>query len=151
MAQADSVPSSSRQLITGESANQSTNLRAAKLPAIAVRPANRRYVIGSSDVHVITGSDEAPLLWLWRKKRSYEPDDQLKRRYYAADAGQAPLGSNIEALFYANAAFFLGRLLRGIVLVLLRFVTRNWRLRNSALDKMSSNQLVASRELERLR
>jgi hypothetical protein len=34
MAQADSVPSSTRQLITGESANQSTNLRALNLPAV---------------------------------------------------------------------------------------------------------------------
>jgi hypothetical protein len=37
MAQADSVRSSSRQLITGESANQSTSLRAIKPPAVRVQ------------------------------------------------------------------------------------------------------------------
>jgi len=43
MAQADSVPSSSRQLITGESANQSTSLRAVKLPAVSVQPVDRHH------------------------------------------------------------------------------------------------------------
>jgi hypothetical protein len=63
----------------------------------------------------------------------------------------APVGSNIEALFYANAAFFLGRLLRRIVQILLLLVSRNKRLRDGALDKVSSNQLVPSREQGRLR
>src|SRR6516165_7662303 len=69
MAQADSVPSSSRQLITGESANQSANL-----PAVGVRPANRRYLTGVSHARVIVGSDEAPPLRLWREKRGDEPE-----------------------------------------------------------------------------
>jgi len=150
MAQADSVPSSSRQLITGESANQSTNLRAVNLPAVRVEPANRHYLIGGSHVSAIIGADEAPLLRLCREKRGDQPEDLLKCRYYGANAGQAPVSSNIEALF-ASAAFFLGRLLRRIVLILLRFVSRNMRLHNSALDKVSSNQLVPSREQERLR
>jgi hypothetical protein len=54
MAQADSVPSSSRQLITGESANQSTNLRAENLPAVT-KPGDRRYLIGGSHARVIIG------------------------------------------------------------------------------------------------
>jgi hypothetical protein len=62
MAQADSVPSSTRQLITGESANQSTNLRALNLPAVRVKPVDRRYFISGSDARVIMGTDEAPLL-----------------------------------------------------------------------------------------
>ena len=148
MAQADSVPSSTRQLITGESANQSTNLRA--LPAVGVKSADRRYLIGGSDARVIMRS-EAPLLWLWREKRGNEPEGLLKCRYYGTNAGQARVSSNIEALFHANAAFFLGRLLRKIVLILLLFVSRNKRLRNSAFDNVSSNQLVRSRPQERLR
>jgi hypothetical protein len=49
MAQADSVRSSSRQLITGESANQSTSLPAINLPAVSVQPVDRRFFIGGSD------------------------------------------------------------------------------------------------------
>ena len=145
------VPRSSRQLITGWSANQSTNLRAVNLPAVRLKPANRRYFIGGSDVRVMMGSDEAPLLRLWREKRGDEPEDLMKCRCYGANAGQAPVASNIEALFYANAAFFLGRLLRRIVLSLLLFVRRNKRLRIGASDKVSSNQLVRLKPQERLR
>jgi hypothetical protein len=58
MAQADSVRSSSRQLITGESANQSTSLRAIKLPAVRVQPVDRHYFVGDSDARVIRDSDE---------------------------------------------------------------------------------------------
>ena len=54
MAQADSVPSSSRQLITGESASQSTNLGAVNLPAV-IKPGDRRYLIGGSHARVIIG------------------------------------------------------------------------------------------------
>ena len=149
MAQADSVPSSSRQLITGESANQSTNLQAVNLPAIWVKPANRRHLIGGSHAGVIVGSEEAPLIW--REKRGDEPEGPSKRRCHGAKAGQTPASSNIEALFGANAAFFLGRLLRRIVLILLRFVSRTGRLSNSVRDKVSSNQLVPATEQERLR
>jgi len=151
MAQADSVPSSSRQLITGESANQSTNQRAVNLPAVRAEPANRHYLTGGSHASATIGGDEAPLRRLWREKRGDEPEDLLKYRWYGLNAGQAPVGSNIGALFYVNAALFLGRLLRRIVLTLLLFVSRNKRLRNSALDKVSSNQLVPSRPHGRLR
>jgi len=58
MAQADSVPSPTRQLITGESASQSTNLRAVNLPAV-IKPGDRRYLIGGSHARVIIGGDEA--------------------------------------------------------------------------------------------
>ena len=150
MAQADSVPSSSRQLITAEGANQSTSLRAVNLPAVRVEPANRGYLIGASHVRAIIGGDKARPFRLWREKRGDQPEDLLKRRYYGADAGQGPVGSNILAVFYVTAAFFLGRLL-GIVLMLLRFVSMNKRLRNSVLDKVSSNQLVPSRPQERLK
>ena len=68
MAQADSDRSSSRQLITGESANQSTSLRAIRLPAVRVQPVDRHFV-GDSDARVITDSDEALVLWLWRERR----------------------------------------------------------------------------------
>ena len=146
MAQAVSVPSSSRQLITGESANQTTNLGAVNPPAVRVKPAVRRYLIGGSHARIIIGGDEAAPLRPGREKRG----DPLKCRSYGANAGRVPVGSNIEALFFANAAFFLGRMLRRIVQILLRFVSRNKRLRDSALDKVSSNQLVRSSPQERL-
>jgi hypothetical protein len=140
MAQADSVPSSSRQLITGESASQSTNLRAINLPAV-IEPGDRRNLIGGSQAPVIIGSDKASLLRQWWEKRGDGPEDLLKCRWDGA-TGQAPLGSNIEALFFANAAFLLARLLRRIVRIPLLFVSRNKRLRIGPLDKVSSNQLV---------
>jgi len=150
MAQGDSVPSSNRQLITGEGASQSTNLRAVNLPAV-IKPGDRRYLIGGSHDRRIIGGDEAVPLRLGREKRGDESEDPLKCRCYGANAGWVPVGSNIEALFFADAAFFLERLLRRIVQILLRFVSRNKRLRDSALDPVSSNQLVPSREQERLR
>jgi len=103
MAQTDSVPSSSRQLITGESANQSTTRRALKLPAVKIKPSDRRYFIGGSDARIIMGDDEAALLRLWREKRGeVEPEDLsgnlvvqlgvttegLNRRWYQANTGQ---------------------------------------------------------------
>ena len=142
MAQADSVPSSSRQLITGESANQSTNLRALNLPAV---PASRRHPVCGSH------ADGAPLLPLSREKRGDEPEDLFKCRYYGTNAGQAPFGSSIESLFFANAVLFLGRLLKRILHILLLFASRNERLRNNARDKASSNQLVPSKRQGRLR
>jgi hypothetical protein len=150
MPQADSVPSSSRQLITAESANQSTTLRAVNLPAIRVEPASH-YLIGGSHPSTVIGGDEAPLLRFWREKRDDEPDGLLKRRCYGANAGQAPVGWNSEALFYANAPFSVGRLLRKIVQILLLFVRRNKRLRNGAPDKASLNQLVRSNAQEKLK
>ena len=149
MAQADSVPSSSRALITGGSANQSTNLRAVNLPAVRVKPADRRYVIGGSDARAIT--DEAPLLWVWRESRlDVEPEDPSNCRWYAASTGQEPLGSNIGALSFETAGFLLGRLLRD-VLMLLRFRSRNKHLRLSASNGVSSNRLVPSKPQGRLR
>ena len=79
MAQADSVPSSSRQLITGESASQSTNLRAVNLPAV-IKPGDRRYLLGGSHARVIIGGDEAAPLRLGREKRGHESEDPLKCR-----------------------------------------------------------------------
>jgi hypothetical protein len=134
-------------LITGESANQSTNLRAVKLPAVSVQPVDRRYVIGGSDARVIT--DEAPLLWVWRESRlDVEPEDPSNCRWYAASTGQEPLGSNIGALSYETVGFLLGWLLRNI---LLRLRSRNKRLRISAYDGVSSNQLLRSKPQGRLR
>ena len=69
MAQAVSVPSSTRALITGESANQSTNLRAVNLPAVWVKPVDRRYFIGGSDARVIGHRQDSPPPALARKTR----------------------------------------------------------------------------------
>ena len=148
MAQADPVPNSNRQLITGESAYQSTNLPAKNLPAV---PASHRYLVGGSDARVLSRRGESPLLRLGRNKCGDEPEDRLKCRFYGANAGKTSMHSNIGVLFYVNAAFFLGRLLRRFVLTVLRSVSKNRGFRNSAPDKVSSNQLVPSREQERLR
>jgi hypothetical protein len=97
MAQADSVPSSTRQLITGESANQSTSLRAIKppaalkLPVVSVQPVDRYYLIGGSDARVIVGANDAPLLWFWRERRSDAHLEDLSNcRWYAASTGHEP-------------------------------------------------------------
>jgi len=151
MAQADSVPSSSRQLITGESASQSTSLRAAKLPAVRVQPVDRHYFIGGSDARVITYTDEAPVLWLWwERRRHVDMEDLSNCRWYAASTSQEPLGSNIGALPFETVGFLLGRLLRNI-LILLRFRSRNKRLRLCAFDGVSSKQLVRSKPQGRLK
>jgi len=142
MAKAGSVPSSSCQLITGESANQSTNLRAVNLPAVLAKP---DLIRGSHD-RAIVDRVEAPLLQFGRGKCDDEPEGLCNCRYWEPTPGQAPAGSNIGVLFYVKAAFFLGPLLKRIVLILFRFVSRNSRLP----DKVSSNQLVPSAERERL-
>jgi hypothetical protein len=147
MAQAESVPSSSRQLITGASASQSTNP-----PAVRVKPIDRRHSVGGSDARVITRTNEAPPLRLRRENRGGgEPEDLSNGRWYGVDTGQVPFGANIGALFYATAVFLLGCLPRNILLILLRFLSRNKSLRFGALDKVSSNQLVQSRPQERLK
>ena len=109
MAEADTVPSSSRQLITGERANQSASLRAVKLPAVSVQPVDRHHFIGGSDARVITDTGEAFVFSIWRERH---PDVELKdlsnRRWYAASIGQEPRGSNIGA--FETAGFLLGRL-----------------------------------------
>ena len=151
MAQADSVPSPTRQLITGEATNQSTKLRAVNLPAVRVQPVDRHYFIGGLDDRVIRYTDEAPVLRLWRERcPDVELEDLSNCRWYAASTGQEPLGSNIGALSFETVGFLLGRLLRNIV-VLLRFQSGNEPLRPSAFDGVSSNQLVRSKPQGRLR
>ena len=123
MAQADSVPSSSRQLITVEPANQSTSLRAVKLPAVSVQPVDRHHFFGGSDARIITDTGAAFVFWIRRERRpDVELEDRSNRRWYAASIGQEPLGSNIGA--FETAGSLLGRLLRNI-LILLRF--RSWK------------------------
>jgi len=143
MAQADSVPSSTRRLITGESANQST-----KLPAVGVEPSDPGYFIADLGA---TGADKAALL-LRRCREKHvgiEPEGLLHRRGYEANTGPVPAGSNIETLSYVC------RLLWNVLLIVLRFLSRNKRLRFStfqnALKKTSSNQLVRSKPQERLK
>jgi hypothetical protein len=143
MAQADSVRNSSRQLITGESANQSTSLRAIKLPAVRVQPVDRHYFVGDSDARVITDSDEALVLWLWPERRpEVELEDLSNCRWYAASTGQEPLGSNIGALSFETVGFLLGRLLRNILVLLPSGA--GMRLRFTPFDGVSSNRLVPS-------
>ena len=139
MAQADSVPSSTRQLITGEATNQSTNLRAVNLPAVRVQPVDRRYFIDGPDARVIINTDEAPLFWFRRERRpDVELEDLSNCRWYAAS--QEPLGSNIGALSFETIGFLLGR-----------SRSRNKRLRLSASEGVSSTQLVRSDPQGRLR
>ena len=149
MAQADSVPSSSRQLITVERATQSTSLRAVRLPAVSIQRVDRHYFIGGSDARGIV--DGVPLLWIWRERRAdVELEDLSNCRWYATSTGQEPLGSNIGALSYETVGFLLARLLRNI-LILLRIRSRNKPLHLSAFDGVASNQLVRSKPQGRLR
>ena len=145
MAQADSVPSSTRALITGESASQSTNL-----PAVRVKPSDRGYLIRGSGARVIMGAEEAPLLRLRREKRAnVEPEGLSNRRWYGPSTG--PMGSNIGALFYATAVFFLRWLLRNILLIPLRVLNRNNPLPFCTLDKFLSEQSGRARPQGRLK
>jgi predicted phage-related endonuclease len=99
MAQADSVPTPTREPNPDASTTQSTNLR-----PIKTKRRDRRYFIGGSDARIIMGADEAALLRLWREKRGeVEPEDlsgnlvvqlglvteELNRRWYQANTGQA--------------------------------------------------------------
>jgi len=140
MAEADSVPSSSRQLITGERANQSTSLRAVKLPAVSIQPVDRIFIT-SSDARVIV--DGVPLLWIWRERPPRRRTGDQHR------SGAARL-ANIGALSYETVGFLLGRLLRNI-LILLRIRSRNKPSYLSAFDWVASNQLVRSKPQGRLR
>ena len=140
MAQTDAVPSSTRQLITGESVSQSTKL-----------PSDRGYFIADLGARSITGADKAALLLrrCREKHRGIEPEGLLHRRWYEVNTGRVPAGSNIEILSYVC------RLLWNVLLIVLRFLSRNKRLRFStfqnALKKTSSNQLVRSKPQERLK
>ncbi len=64
MAQADSVPSSTRFPITDATASPSTKLR-----SVSTERIDRRYFIGGSDARIIMGNDESALIRLWREKR----------------------------------------------------------------------------------
>ena len=70
---------------------------------VRLKPADRRYFIGGSDVRIIMGDDEGALLRLWREKRGEaELEDlsgnlivqlglvteELNRRWYEANTGQ---------------------------------------------------------------
>ena len=146
MAQADSVPSSTRQLITGESASQSTNL-----PAVRIKPCDRGYFIGDLGARSIIRAGEAPALphHCRENRGGIEPDGLFNRRWCEANAGWVPAGSNIGTLSDAC------RLLWNVLLIVFRFLSRNKRLQVSASQnavvKVSSNQLVRSRPQERLK
>ncbi len=98
MAEADSVPTPSRESNPDASATQSTNLRSVK-----IKSSDRRYFIGGSDARIIMGDDETALLRLCREKRGeIEPEDlsgnlivqlglateDLNRRWYETNTGQ---------------------------------------------------------------
>jgi len=146
MAQADSVPSSTRQLITGERASQSTNL-----PAVRVKPCDRSYFIGDLGARRIIGVGEAPaLLHDCRENHGgIKPDGLFNRRSYEANAGWVHVGSNIGTLSDAC------RPLWNALLIVFRFLSRNKRLRFSASEnavvKVSSNQSVRSKPQEGLK
>jgi hypothetical protein len=146
MAQADSVRNSSRQLITGDSTNQST-----KLPAVRVKPSDRSYVTADLGARSIMGADKAALLRRHNREThgGIEPEGLLHRRRYATNTGRVPAGSNIETLSYEC------RLLWNVLLIVLRLLSRTKRLRFSAfknpLEKTSSNQLVPSKPQEMLK
>jgi len=65
MAQAEHVPTPSREPNPNASGTQSTN----PSPPVRIKPTDRRYFIGGSDARIIMGDDEAAFLRLWREKR----------------------------------------------------------------------------------
>jgi predicted phage-related endonuclease len=99
MAQAEHVPTPSREPNPNASATQSTN----PSPPVRIKSTDRRYFIGGSDARIIMGDDEAALVRLWREKRGeVEPEnlsgnlivqlgivtEDLNRRWYEANTGQ---------------------------------------------------------------
>jgi hypothetical protein len=63
----------------------------------------------ASDAPVITDTDEAHVLCLWREKRVHiDLEDVSNYRWYAANTGQEPLGSNIGALLFETVVFCWG-------------------------------------------
>jgi predicted phage-related endonuclease len=99
MAQADSVPTPNHAPNPDAQPQQSTT----KPRQIRIKPPDRRYFIGGSDVRIIMGDDEGALLRLWREKRGeVEPEDlsgnlvvqlglateDLNRRWYETNTGQ---------------------------------------------------------------
>jgi hypothetical protein len=135
VAQADSVPSSTRALMTGESANQST-----KLPAVRVKPSDRGYPIADLGARSIMGDDKAALLLRHCREKhgGTEPGGPSNRRWYEANAGHLPAGSNIGTLSDA------WRLLWNVLLIVLRFLNKRLRFSTSENAVASSNQLVRS-------
>jgi hypothetical protein len=147
MAQADSVRSSTRQLITGGSINQSTNL-----PAVTANRSDRGSFIGGLGARCPMAEDKAALPLRPRQKRptGIQPVGLFKWRWYEVNTGQVPTGSNFEALSY------LWRLLKNILFGVRRLLSRKrhspFRARENTIEKMPSRQLVrSSRPRERLK
>jgi hypothetical protein len=136
MAQADSVPSSTRQLITGESASQSTNL-----PAVRIKPSDHDYVIADLGARSIMGDDKAALLLRhYREKHGgTAPAGPLNRRWYEANAGWVPAGSNIGTLSDAC------RLLWNVLLIVLRKPKQKFQreMKKTASTAAKGSQLLA--------
>ena len=153
MAQADSVPTPSRESNPDASATQSTNLRSVK-----IKSSDRRYFIGGSDARIIMGDDETALLRLWREKRGeIEPEDlsgnlivqlglateNLNRRWYEAITDGIPLRRYVVAVCYATAVISLGWYPWNFLLLLLLF-SRSKRLRFDAFETMPSGRIRSS-------
>src|ERR1700720_2797006 len=123
MAQADSVPTPTREPNPDAGTPQSTNLR-----PIRTKPRDRRYFIGGSDAQVIMGADEAALLRLWREKRGeVAPQDlsgnltvqlgkvteDLNRSWYERNTGRTV--GDIQRLVKHSAIPWMAATLDGIV------------------------------------
>jgi hypothetical protein len=133
MAQADSVPSSTRRLITGESANQSTNL-----PAVRIKASDRSYFINGLD----SRDSRGPLAWAHRLFLDNSEAKAAPYRLPRCSGWRLPTPPNLGILSCA------WRLLRNVLLVALRFLSRRKRLAfrasENAVEKLRPNQLVRS-------
>jgi len=146
MAQADSVPSSIRALITGATAKASTK----------PRPSSRRYFIGGRTPGSFMREDEYAFPPLWRDicaevERAYLPlrvaTKGSNRRWYEAGTGRMPIGWHIADVCYATAAILLGWWPWNFLLLLLLFPIRNERVRCCAFRTMAAKEAMRSREL----
>jgi hypothetical protein len=139
MAQADSVPSSIRALITGATAKASTK----------PRPSDRRYFIGGRTPGSFMREDEYAFPLLWRDicaevERAYLPLRVATKgsnwRWYKAGTGRMPIGWHTAAVCYASAVILLGWWPWNFLLLLLLFPIENKCVRFYAVRATLSDQ-----------
>jgi hypothetical protein len=132
MAQADSVPSAIRTLITGATAKASTK----------PRPADRRYFIGGWTPGSFMGDDE-PVFPRLRLRAEVEREDlplSVATKDPDAVTGRIPIAWHVVAVCYATTAIFLGWWPWNFLLLLLLFPIRNKRVRFYAFRAVAAKE-----------
>jgi hypothetical protein len=137
MAQAESVPTPIRALITGATASTKP------------RPADRRYFIASRPPGSFMRDDEPAFPRLPRDMRADLEREDLpfnvarkdpSRRCYEAITGRMPIGWHVVAVCYATTAILLEWWLWNFLLLLLLFPIRNKRVRFYAFRTVAAKE-----------